>query len=176
MKLLLDFIPIAAFFVAYKLADIYVATKVIIILSISSIGITRKLTGKFDMSQCITALAVTIFGGATLIFKSEIYIKWKPTIAYWVIASIFIASNFIGKVTAFEKLAGKSVSLASNIWSRLNWSWGIFMLAMGWLNLFVVYNFSTDTWAIFKLFGGLGLTIIFIVIQSIYIFKHAKQD
>ena len=118
----------------------------------------------------------SMFGGATLLLQDEVYIKWKPTVLNWLFGLVFIASHFIGKRPVIQRLMDRAVSLPRNVWYRLNLLWSVFFIAIGFINLYVVYNFDTDTWVNFKLFGIFGLTLVFIVVQSFYIGRYVKQD
>jgi intracellular septation protein len=175
MKILFEFFPILLFFLAYKFGDIYIATGVAIAASIVQVIASRIKSKKFEKMHLITLATITILGGATIYLRNEMFIKWKPTILYWVMALVFFGSQFIGKQTIIERMMQKQVNLSRNIWLNLNFSWVFFFLSMGTINLYVVYNYSTDTWVTFKLVGTLALTLTFIVIQGIYISKHFKE-
>lgn len=175
MKLLADFFPIILFFVAYKLYDIYIATATAIGASVLQVGIHWYKHRNFDRMQIITLALIVVLGSATLLLHEEIYIKWKPSILNWLFGLLFLGSHFIGEKPLIRRLMEKNITLPGNIWSRLNASWAIFFTAMGFINLYVVYHFSTDTWVNFKLFGILGLTIVFVVIQAIYLTRHVDH-
>jgi len=119
---------------------------------------------------------IFVLGGATLIFHKVIFIKWKPSIIYWLFSLLLIGSQFIGKMTLIHRMIGDKIVLPKKIWSRVNLSWGIFFLLMGFLNLYVVYHYSTSSWVNFKLFGTLGLTIVFVFLQVIYMSRHMESD
>jgi intracellular septation protein len=125
--------------------------------------------------QLVTLVLVVLLGGATLAFQDKAFIQWKPTIVNWLFAVGFLATQFIGDKTVVERLMGSSMELPKAIWSRLNLAWVAFFIAVGIVNLYVAYNFSEEIWVDFKLFGMLGLTILFIVLQGLYIAKHAKE-
>ena len=172
MKILADFFPIVLFFIAYKLYNIYIATIVAIVASIVQVTIYWFKFKKLDRMQLITLILIVLLGGATLLLHETIYIKWKPTILNWVFGLFFMGSHFIGEKPLIRQLMEKNISLTAPIWARLNLSWVTFFIAMGFINLFVVYHFSTAAWVNFKLFGMLGLTVIFVIIQAIYLAKH----
>ncbi|NOZ53524.1 MAG: septation protein A [Gammaproteobacteria bacterium] len=174
MKLLVDFFPILLFFLAYKLYGIYTATVVAIVASFVQVGWYWFKHKRFENTHLITLAIILVFGGATLLLQDELFIKWKPTVLNWVFGIAFLASNFIGKKTIVERMMGNNISLPANIWNKLNLSWVVFFIALGFLNLYVVYNFDTDTWVNFKLFGMMALTAIFVVAQAIYMSRHAE--
>lgn len=176
MKLLFDFFPILLFFIAYKTFDIYVATLVAIAASAVQVGYSWMRTRKVETMHLVTFGLIVVFGGATLLLQEEIYIKWKPTVVNWLFALTFLGSQFIGKKSIVERMMGATITLPDNIWSRLNLSWVIFFFALGLANLYVVYNFDTDTWVNFKLFGMMGLTFAFILVQGVYLTRHMKDE
>jgi intracellular septation protein len=175
MKFLFDFFPIALFFIAYKMGDIYLATITAIIASAVHVLWSRYKTGRFEKLPLITLGMIVILGGATLFFKNELFIKWKPTVLYWVLALALLISQFIGKKPLMQRLLEQNVELPIRIWHQLNLSWAFFFAAMGIANLYVVYHFDTNTWVNFKLFGTLGLTLVFIVLQGFYMAKYFKK-
>ena len=174
MKILADLFPIILFFIAYKLGDIYLATLVAILASGVQVLWSRYHNGRFEKLPLITLATLIVLGGATLILRNELFIKWKPTAIYWVLASAFLISQFIGKRPIIQRLIEQNISLPNRVWQQLNISWAIFFVLLGCANLYVVYNFDTNTWVNFKLFGTMGLTILFIIAQGIYISRHHK--
>jgi intracellular septation protein len=189
MKLFFDFLPIALFFIAYKfgggtyhwdgqeylLKGIYVATAVMIVASILQVTITWLLTRKIEKSHLITLVLVLLLGGATLWLQNPNFIKWKPTAVNWLFAFIFFASMAFTKKSLLERMMAEHIKMPGPIWLRLNIAWIIFFISSGCANLYVAFNFEEATWVNFKLFGLLGLTIIFIIGQSIYLAKHATE-
>lgn len=175
MKFLFDFFPIALFFIAYKMGDIYLATITAIVATVIQVLWSRYKTGRFEKLPLITLGTLVVLGSATLFFKNELFIKWKPTVLYWVLALALIISQFIGKKPLMQRLLEQNVALPIRVWHQLNLSWALFFLAMGIANLYVVYHFDTNTWVNFKLFGTLGLTLAFIVLQGFYMAKYFKQ-
>jgi intracellular septation protein len=175
MKLLFDFLPILLFFIAYKINGIYVATAVAVIVSCLQVGFCWYKYRRIEHLHLITLLLIIILGGATLFLHNDLFIKWKPTIINWLFAVAFIGSQFIGDKPIIQRMLDSNVSLAPSIWKRLNISWTLFFLAMGIANLYVIYHFDTDTWVNFKLFGMLGLTVIFVLLQAIYLARHIEE-
>lgn len=172
MKLLFDFLPIFLFFITYKFYGIYTATGVAIVVSLLQVTVNRIKNKRFETMHLITFFSILILGGATLLMHNEIFIKWKPTILYWLLGLLFIGTSLFGKKPLLQRMMEANIELPITIWQRLNISWAIFFLALGGLNLFVVYHFNTNTWVNFKLFGTLGLTLLFVIIQSLYMARY----
>ena len=176
MKILLDFLPVIVFFAVYKFTnDILLATAVLIPATLLQMLYSWKVQGKIEKMQLVTLVLVVLLGGATLAFQDKAFIQWKPTIVNWLFAVGVLATQFIGDKTVVERLMGSSMELPKSIWSRLNLAWVAFFVVVGIVNLYVAYNFSEEIWVDFKLFGMLGLTILFIILQGLYIAKHAKE-
>ena len=199
MKFLLDFFPVVLFFIAYKFFGdlppqwveaantlpfvkispnepkdaIYFATLVIIVATIiQNIGhfITFK---KLEKMHLISLGILIIFGSMTLAFKDPLFIKWKVSIFNWVFATVIIGSQFIGNKPMIERMMSQAIDVPKNIWTHVNLSWGLFFAFVGFTNIYVAYNYSEETWVDFKLFGVLGLTLIFMIAQGFYLAKHA---
>ncbi|HHM06335.1 MAG TPA: septation protein A [Gammaproteobacteria bacterium] len=175
MKLLFDFFPILLFFAAYQLYDIYVATVVAMVASVAQVAWSWFRHRKVENMHWITMALILVLGGATLILQDEMFIKWKPTVVNWLFAIAFLASQYIGGRPIIQRVMAANISLPQNIWTRLNMIWIAFFVALGVINLFVVYNFDTDTWVNFKLFGMLALTLIFILLQGVYLARHIQE-
>jgi len=174
MKFLLDFFPIVFFFIAYKMYDIYVATAVLIIASLLQTSVHWLMHRRFEKMHVITLVLVCVFGGLTLILQDEMFIKWKPTVINWLFAIAFIGSQFIGEKPIIQRMMGDHIVLPVHIWLRLNVAWSIFFVSLGFINLYVIYNFDTETWVNFKLFGLLGLTFVFVIAQSLYLARYMQ--
>lgn len=176
MKLLYDFFPILLFFVAYKLYDIYVATAVAIAAAFVQTGLYWLKHRRFEKTHLITLALLVVFGGLTLILRDPVFIKWKPTVVNWLFGLAFMGSQFFSTKNLVERMMGHAVSLPPRVWTRLNWAWVWFFFAMGGLNLYVAFNFAEATWVNFKLFGMLGLTVVFVVAQSIYLSRYMEPE
>lgn len=174
MKLFFDFFPIILFFLAYKLYGIYAATLIAILTSAIQFLLAWWLKKRMDPVQGTTFLILLLFGGTTLLLHQEIFIKWKLTVTDWILAAVFLVSHLLNK-PLIAALMQKSVDLPTKIWGKLNVSWIIFWFLMGCLNLYIIYHFDTDVWVNFKLFGGIGITTLFIILQAIYINRHIRQ-
>jgi len=175
MKLLLDFFPIVFFFIAFKMYDIYVATAVLIIASLVQTCAHWLMHRRFEKMHVITLILVCVFGGLTLMLQDEMFIKWKPTVINWLFAIAFIGSQFIGKKSIIQRMMGDHMVLPANIWLHLNIAWTLFFIVLGIANLYVAYNFDTETWVNFKLFGLLGLTFVFVIVQSLYVSRFIQE-
>jgi intracellular septation protein len=178
VKLLFDLFPVLLFFIAFKASggDVYVATGVAIVAGVIQVGLVWLRQRRLESMHLITLGLLVVFGGATLLLHDEMFIKWKPTVVNWLFAAVFLGSHFIGKRLLMQRLLEKNIELPPPVWTRLNLAWGLFFLAVGAINLWVVYNFSTEIWVDFKLFGILGLTLAFVLLQSIYLMRHVKPD
>lgn len=175
MKFLYDFLPILLFFVAYKVYDIYVATAVAIVASVIQVGWFWIQHRRIEKMHVITLALIIVLGGLTLAFRDETFIKWKPTLVNWAFGLVFLGSQFIGDKPLVKRMMAASISLPNAIWIRLNLAWTLFFIGSGLLNLYVAYNFDTDTWVNFKLFGLLGLTFVFILAQAFYVSRYARE-
>lgn len=175
MKLIFDFFPIVIFFIAYKIGGIYTATAAFILASCVQMSLYWYLHHRFEKMHVITFILGVLLGGATLFFHDEMFIKWKPTVIYWVFTLVFVASQYIGKKSVLERMMESNITLPKPVWLKLNLSWAIFFAVMGFVNLYVIYNFSTNAWVNFKLFGMLGITFVFVILQGIYMGRHLKS-
>ncbi|MBG9386903.1 septation protein A [Caenimonas aquaedulcis] len=176
MKLLLDFFPIILFFVAFKLGGIYVATGVAIAATIAQIAYLRWRTGKVEPMQWVSLGVIIVFGGATIVAHNDTFIKWKPTVLYWLMGGALLAGQVIFRKNLLKSVMGSQLELPDNAWRTMNWSWIAFFAIMGVVNLWVAFNFDTDTWVNFKLFGGMGLMVLFVIGQALYLGRYMKAD
>lgn len=186
MKLFFDFLPIVLFFIAYKfgggtylwdgqdydIKGIYVATAVMIVATICQNAYSWFRHGKLEKSHLITLVMVVTLGGATLWLQNPNFIMWKPTVVNWLFAAAFLGAQFFTKQSLLERMMSEHLQLPNFVWSRLNFAWIIFFILSGVANLYVAFNFDEATWVNFKLFGLLGLTILFIIAQSVYLSRH----
>ena len=173
MKLLIDFFPVFAFFIAYKAFDIYVATSVLIVTFIAQFLFDWRRNGKINKMHLTSLVLVLVFGGITLFLRDEKFIQWKPTVVNWLFAAAFLLAPVFTKKTLVQRLMEKTVQLAPGLWAQLNSMWVLFFLLSGAANLYVVYNYDEETWVNFKLFGMLGLTFIFILLQGVWLSRKA---
>lgn len=176
MQLLFDFFPVIAFFAAYKLADIYVATGVIIVAVMVQTAIQWMRHRRLNPMHITSAVLVIVFGGLTLAVHDDEFIKWKPTVLNWLFAAVFLGSQFIGREPVVERLLKSNLTLDRSLWLRLNMMWVVFFLVMGAANLYVAYSFDQNTWVNFKLFGMLGLTLAFVLVQGFWLASKVPPE
>ena len=205
MKLLFDFLPIILFFGAFKYAEhqkdwaarfatdhfgaivsggivgpaeapVLLATVVVIVATLAQIGWLVARGRKVDLMLWVSLGLVVVLGGATIWFHSETFIKWKPSVLYWIMALAFWVSRAVFRRNLLQTLMGDQLQLPPAVWQRLNFAWIAFFGLMGLANLWVAYSFSTDTWVNFKLFGGIGLMLLFTLAQGLYLARHLQGD
>lgn len=175
MKFLFDLFPVILFFAVFKFFGIYVATASAIIATLGQIVWVKFKHGKVDGMLIASGVIIVVFGGATLLLHDEGFIKWKPTILYWLFAAVLIGSNLIIKKNLIRHMMEKQIALPEAIWGRLNLAWALFFVVLGCLNLYMAFNYSTDTWVNFKLFGTTGLMLVFVIIQGLFLNKHITE-
>lgn len=205
MKILFDFLPIALFFGMFKYAEghqdwaagtatdwlgfmvsggvvgpaeapMLLATVVVIVATLLQILWLKARGRKVDTMLWVSLGLVTALGSATIYFHSESFIKWKPTVLYWVMGASLLVGDLVFKKNGIKSLMGAQMSLPDSVWRKVNFSWVAFFTAMGFLNLWVAFSFSTSAWVNFKLFGGMGLMLVFILAQAFFLNKHIKPD
>jgi len=205
MKLLLDFLPILLFFGTFKYtehhrewaaafatqhfgfmvaggqvgpteAPVMLATLVVIVASLAQVAWLKARGQKVDLMLWISLALVVVLGGLTVWLKSETFIKWKPTGLYWAMGLSILVSQYLFGRNLLKVMLGHQLTLPEGVWLRLAWAWIGFFVAMGLINLWVAYNFSTDAWVNFKLFGGIGLMLLFTLAQGLYISRHLPEE
>jgi len=205
MKILFDFLPILLFFGTFKYAEgqkewaarfasehfgfmvsggvvgtseapVLLATLVVIIATLAQITFLVARGKKIDMMLWISLGLVVVLGGATVWFHNETFIKWKPSVLYWAMGASFWISQTFFRKNLLQALIGAQLELPAGVWQRLNFAWIAFFALMGLLNLYVAYSFSTSTWVNFKLFGGIGLMLLFTLGQGVYLSRHIKPE
>ena len=176
MRMLFDLFPLILFFVAYKLGDIYVATGVAIAASVAQIGWLKLRRRPVDNMQWVSLAIIIVFGGMTLVLQDETFIKWKPTVLYGLFAVVLLGSRYALRKNLIEAMMSKQVKLPDPVWDRLNLAWVVFFAFLGVLNILIAYRFSTDVWVNFKLFGSLGLTVLFVIGQALYFSRHVQEE
>jgi len=175
MQLLVDFFPLLLFFIAFKWQGIYVATAVAIVASFVQIAWLFWRRGHVAVINWVSLAIIVVFGGATLLLQDETFIKWKPTVLY----GLFGAILAVGKIGFGRDLIAylmKGVQLPAPIWTRLTWAWVAFFAFMGTANWYVASHFSTDTWVNFKVWGGIGLFLVFALLQGLWLARHATPE
>ncbi|TCO76134.1 septation protein A [Chromatocurvus halotolerans] len=189
MKQLLEFVPIALFFIVYQLDGetlaiggwshvvdgIYTATAVLIAATAVQVVVASYLARRLDKRSAWTLLAVAVFGGATLILRDQTFIQWKPTIFNWALALAFTAFHFIGDRNLMERTLGAQLQLPKAVWTRLNVLWIANFAIVGALNLWVAYGFSEATWVSYKLYSAIGFTLLLTVLTAVLVSPHLKH-
>jgi intracellular septation protein len=176
MKMLFDIFPVVLFFVAFKLYGIFVATAVAMAATFGQIGWLWFRRRKVDKMLWVSLAVITVFGSATLISENETFIKWKPTVLYWLFGAVLAVSGLVFRKNLVRSMMGQQVALPEEIWGKLQVSWIGFFAVMGALNLYVAYNYSTDAWVNFKLFGGIGLMLLFVLGQAFVLARYVQDQ
>lgn len=198
MKFLFDLFPVILFFIAFKLAEgnpdaaaalarsvgyvadskqlpALVATAVAILATFGQIAWVRFRGRKVDRMLWVSLAIILVFGGLTLWLRDDTFIKWKPTVLYWLFGVSLIGAQLLFGKNLIRTMLAEQVSMPEAVWARLNWSWVGFFAFMGAANLYVAFNYSTDTWVNFKLFGGMGLMLLFVVLQALYLARNIQE-
>ena len=176
MKFLFDVFPVVLFFVAFKLFGIYAATSAAIAATIVQVSWLKLRGRRVDLMLWASLAIIVVFGGATLVLQDETFIKWKPTVLYWLFGVVLAAGVLGFRKNFVRAILGEQMRLPEEVWARLNWSWVAFFAFMGTANLYVAYNYPTDLWVDFKLFGGIGLMVAFVVAQSLVLAKYMHDE
>jgi intracellular septation protein len=177
MQLFVDLLPVILFFAVYFIYDsIYAATAALMAVLGIQIAIQWVRHRKVSKMLLISGGAAILLGGATLILQNPIFVQWKPTIANWAFAVAFVASRYIGKKTLIERMLGESIELPAAVWRQLNWMWSINFFVLGAANLYVVYNYSEETWVRFKLISIIVFSLISMVMTAIWIWRHMPEQ
>jgi intracellular septation protein len=205
MKIFFDLLPIILFFVAYKWGDghkeeaaqwltahlgfavnggivnpseasVLLATVVVIAATMLQIVVLKALRKPVDKMLWAGLVVVVVLGGLTLWFHDETFIKWKPTIIYWLMGTGFLVTEIILRKKMLAQMMGGQVQVPDAVWRNLGWAWVLFFAGMGVLNLWVAFNFPTDTWVSFKMWGSMGLTLVFTLAQGVYLSRHVPPE
>lgn len=176
MKFLFDLFPVILFFIAFKFFGVFVATAVAIAATVVQVAWVWYRHGKVDGMLWVSFGVIVVFGGLTLLLHDETFIKWKPTILYWLFAISLLVAHFGFRRNLVRAMMDKQMALPDSVWLRLLFSWTGFFAVMGGLNLYVAFNYPLDVWVNFKLFGGMGLMFVFVVIQAMMISRHVETE
>lgn len=176
MQALIDLLPVLAFVVAYWLTDFQTAVLVIMVAMTLQVITTWAIKRSVNRMLLASTVLVVVLGGVSLLLKNELIFKWKPTILNWAFAGVFLGSRFIGERTIAQRLmesvSKEQINLAPRDWRTLNLMWVAFFLVSGAANLYVAYNFPENIWVNFKLFGLMGLTVIFVLLQAAWLSRR----
>ena len=179
MQVFIDFLPVVAFVVAYWLTDFHTAVMVIMAAMLIQVSLTWLITRTVNRMTLASTVLVVVLGGVSLILKNDLIFKWKPTILNWAFAAVFFGSQFIGDRPVVQRLlqsvAKEEITLNRRDWHTLNLMWVMFFVLSGVANIYVAYNFPEKIWVNFKLFGLLGLTIVFVLLQSVWLSRRDSQ-
>ncbi|SRR5579883_2589826 len=179
MQLLYELFPVLLFFLAFKFYDIYVATVVGIVTTLLQVIVNRVWVGKWDHKQLITLLVFLIFGGMTLYFHNPIFVKWKPTIIFWIFASILLGHQVITKKSLMQRLMKNVMQdkceVPARIWKRLDILWAGFFATLGSVNLYVAYFYSNNAWVNFKFYGVTSALFLFSLFQGFYLMRYMTE-
>ena len=190
MKQLLEFLPLVLFFGAYQMDGeivtvgswsytfdgIFSATAVLMVSSSIVWLLALGLSRQNDRRLMWMAIAVVVFGAATLILRDQRFIQWKPTVFNWVLAAVFLGSQFVGERNLLERLLGGQLSLTRRVWTQLNTLWiGNFTL-VGALNLFVAHQYEEAFWVSYKLYSSIGFTVVLMLLTILLVAPHLKEQ
>lgn len=180
-KFLFDLFPLILFFVAYRFADIYTATGVAMAAAVLQIAWLKLRSLPIEGTHWINLGVIVFFGGATLILHDDAFIRWKPTVLYWLFGVILLGAQLFFGRNLMQKMLGAKIDMPTAAWNRFNLSWAVFFLIAGALNLYVAFSgqFTESQWVNFKVFGLTVLLIAFVIIQSLWLARHmtpAGQD
>lgn len=176
MALLIEFFPVLLFFIAFKFYNIYVATTVGIVTTLIQVLLTRIWFKNWDKKQLVTLSVFLLFGGLTLYFHNPIFVKWKPTIIFWIFAVIMLATQFLARKPLIQRIMENMLEEKENIpkyiWKRLNMMWIIFFIIMGSVNLYIAYFYSDAAWVNFKFYGLTSFIILLSLLQTAFLAKY----
>jgi intracellular septation protein len=176
MKLLFDLFPVILFFAVFKLFGIFAATAAAIGATVLQIAWTKWRHGKVDTMLWVSFGIIALLGGATLALHDETFIKWKPTVLYWVFSCTLLISDLVFKKNLMRAMLHEKIALPVRVWHYVNLSWSLFFAVLGVVNLYVALNYSTDGWVDFKLFGATGMMLVFVLLQAIALSKYVEED
>jgi len=190
MRQLLEFLPIVLFFIVYQLRGetisiggwehtldgIFSATAVLMAATLLQVFISYLLSRKLEKRALWMLLAVFVFGGATLLFRNQMFIQWKPTIFNWALALAFAGSQFIGNRNLMERTLGSQLELPKQVWTRLNLLWIANFTVVGALNLVVAYLYSEEAWVSYKLYSAIGFTLVLTVLTALLVSPHLSAQ
>jgi intracellular septation protein len=190
MKQIAEFVPIVLFFIVYQLDGqsislagwtyqfdgIFSATAVLMVATVLQVLLSYAMTRRLEKRLLWLLLAVLVFGGATLVFRNQMFIQWKPTIFNWAMGLAFGGSQFIGDKNLMERTLGSQIHLPKSVWARLNLLWVANFLIVGGLNLVVAYGFSEQAWVSYKLYSSIGFTLVLTILTALIISPHLKED
>ena len=176
MKFLFDLFPVLCFFAVYWVSDIFVATATAIVATLGQVAWLRLRKRRIEPMLWVSLALIIVFGGLTLVLQDKQFIMWKPTVLYWLFSVVLAISTLILGKNLIRAMLSKEIQLPEPVWVRLNWSWVVFFAFMGAANLYVALNFSEGTWVKFKLFGGIGLMLLFVLGQALFLARYMEEE
>jgi intracellular septation protein len=172
MKIFFDLLPVILFFVGFKLYNIFVATAVAIFTTIALIIYSKFVLKHVDKMLLVNGAIISVLGGITLALHDKTFIMWKPTVLYWVGAAVLFISNQFFKKNLVKQMMQKMLNPPEDTWQTLNWIWITFLIMLGFLNLYVAFNFSENAWVNFKLFGVTSMLFTFMIVQTLMLKQY----
>lgn len=176
MKQFIEFIPLIVFFAVYKLFDIYYATGALMIVTVLQMAYTWFTLKRLEKVQIITLVLVLVFGSLTLILHNDIFIKWKVTVINLLFAVALLVSQFVYKKPLLKQMLGKELELPAAVWSKVNVAWALFFIVCAALNTYIAFNLPQEIWVDFKVFGLLGMTLLFTLATGFYLYRHIPAE
>lgn len=176
MHVLIDFLPIIVFFVVYKTSGIYAATAALIVATAIQVAVQWFRQKKVNKLLVVSAGIVVVMGGITLALKNPLFIQWKVTVVYGLLATAFLVGATVLKKTLMERSMGEAIELPRRMWRQLDLIWAGTFALLAVANIFVMYNYDQDTWVDFKVFGALGVTLAVLIGQVIWISTRAQEE
>ena len=176
MQTLLEYIPLIAFFIIYKMVDIYWAAGALV----GGMALVMAIT--LAMKKPVKKSTLMIFGFAlvmatlTIVFRDETFLKWKFSILYGIGGLTLLVSRYVMKTNLIKKSMVSNFTLPENIWDRVNIAWSAFFLCCSALNIYVFNNWSLDSWVNFKVFGVTGLSFVYLIMTVFYIYPHLPDE
>lgn len=179
MKFLFDLLPVILFFIGFKLYDIFIATAIAIGATIALIIYAKIRHGVVEKMLLANGAIIGVLGGITLLLHDKTYIMWKPTVLYWLLAAVLLIANVFFKKNFIQQMMGKVLNAPKTVWDKLNLAWVLFLVILGFVNLYVAFNYSESAWVNFKLFGVTGIMFVFIIAQTLllkqYLIEHVEN-
>lgn len=172
MKFFFDLIPVILFFIGFKFFDIFIATAIAIGATIALIIYAKIRHGRVEKMLLVNGAIISVLGGVTLLLHDKTYIMWKPTVLYWLLAAVLLVANLFFKKNFIQQMMGKMLNAPKTIWDKLNLAWVVFLVILGFVNLYVAFNYSENTWVNFKLFGVTSILFIFVIAQTLLLKQY----
>ncbi|WP_435926687.1 septation protein A [Dryocola sp. BD613] len=176
MKQFLDFLPLIVFFAFYKMYDIYAASGALIVATALALVYSWYKYRKLEKMTLITFVMVAVFGGLTLFFHNDEFIKWKVTVIYALFAIALLVSQLVMKKPLIQRMLAKEITLPEHVWAKLNVAWALFFIICGVANIYIAFWLPQNVWVNFKVFGLTAATLVFTLLSGVYIYRHMPQE